>query len=176
MDRLAYWVGLVAVLWYSWPALEARGMRARGVALAVFLPVFSWVWLIVVGYRRRVDLRQSLARERHEVEQLRAEEQHHRDVQFWRDRAHTGTPAEREAARGYLETLGLAVEPTDAEAWSAELGNSSVQQLSELRRHYLTIVRSVAASPAVIRSGSRKLAAVESELTRRGARQYDPHR
>jgi hypothetical protein len=132
VEQVIYWVTVALVLWFSMPALAAREKRALGVVLAVLLPLFSWVWLvwIGIGHRMRAETGRRLATENAERERLA------HDVAFWRGRARTGTPAEQEAARMYLEALGYAVEPGPAEVHAEALKRASGEELAGWARWF----------------------------------------
>ena len=159
MEHVAYWLAVGAVLWFSLPALTARRQRALGVVLALLLPLFSWAWLVWIGVDHRVH-----AETRRRITDEQAERQRvARDVAFWRDRARTGTPAEQEAARMYLETLGYAVNPGPAELHAGQLATASTESLAQMSRHYQAVLHAGALSP----EGQAAYRAVQTELVRR---------
>lgn len=168
MEYVAYWLTLGAVLWFSMPALAARRQRVLGVLLAVVLPLFSWAWLVWIAIQHRTRAVEAApgVDEKDERERLA------RDVEFWRDRARTGTPAEREAARMYLESIGRSVQPGPSEEYAAELGAATWLDLDNLRRHYERVTTS-ADDPEVVRSASGKLTAVRLEMQRRLTRELN---
>lgn len=159
MEHVAYWLAVGAVLWFSMPALTARRQRVLGVMLALLLPLFSWVWLmwIGIGYRVHAETRRRITDEHAERQRLA------QDVAFWRDRARTGTPAEQEAARMYLEALGYAVQPGPAERHADQLATASSESLAEMSRHYQAVLHAGALSS----EGQAAYRAVQAELVRR---------
>jgi hypothetical protein len=159
VELVTYWLTVGAVLWFSMPALTARRQRALGVVLALLLPLFSWVWLVWLGidYRVHAETRRRIADEHTERGRLA------QDVAFWRDRARSGTPAEREAARMYLEALGYAVEPGPAELHADQLATASTDTLAQMSRHYQAVLHAGALGP----NGKAAYQAVQHELARR---------
>jgi hypothetical protein len=141
------------------PALTARRQRAAGVLLALVLPLFSWAWLVWIGVDHRVqaERRRRLADENTERQRLV------HDVAFWRDRARTGTPAEQEAARMYLESLGYAVSLGPAELHADRLVAVDTESLAQMSRHYQAVLHAGVLSP----EGQAAYRAVQDELARR---------
>lgn len=159
VEQVLYWMVLAAVIWFAMPALTVRKQRARGVLLALLLPLFSWVWLVWIGAEHRSRQEADRQAEEEAAERQRLAQ----DVAFWRDRARTGVPAEREAARMYLEALGHAVEPGPAELHADQLATASSESLAEMSRHYQRVLHAGALSP----EGRAAYRAVQVELARR---------
>lgn len=159
MEHVAYWPAVGAVLWFSMPALTARRQRLVGVLAAIMLPLFSWVWLVWIGVDYRVK-RETVFREAAETAERQRLAQ---DVAFWRDRARTGTPAEQEAARMYLEALGYTVQPGPAEVHADRLAAIGGEILAEMSRHYQRVLHAGALTP----EGRDAYLAVQAELARR---------
>lgn len=159
MELVTCWLTVGAVLWFSLPALTARRQRVLGVVLALLLPLLSWVWLVWLGidYRVHAETRRRISDESTERQRLA------RDVAFWRDRARNGTPAEREAARMYLEALGYAVQPGPAELHAGQLATASTDTLAQMSRHYQAVLHAGALGD----DGKAAYQAVQHELARR---------
>lgn len=170
MSEIIYVMCVAAVLAWSGPALVARGARLRGALLAVFLPPFSWAWLLWIGYQERARVAELERRELGRVEAELARRRLQADVAFWRDRLQTGTPLERETARLYLAAIGQPEQPSVSEVCASELGTSSQSQLLNLEAYYDRMSRSPVTARRAAHLSQLKRDAVRIEISRRGAR------